>query len=182
MIKFDQLKSLGDKASLYGYSYDHWKDSLEISQSLQNEIYGNYIDVHSDFASKAGTYYDTVQLPSLSLFIGLFIAIVFFVAAASFLYFRLFTDLDEDRERYRSLAKLASEREMAQSVTIQLAILFFFPFVIAVMHTLFALRTLAVEGYSDVAGPLSLTIGGFFIFQLLFFLAVRSSYLKKMNK
>nr|WGD65172.1 hypothetical protein P5652_01410 [Bacillus subtilis] len=67
---FDQLKSLGDKASLYGYSYDHWKDSLEISQSLQNEIYGNYIDVHSDFASKAGTYYDTVQLPSLSLFIG----------------------------------------------------------------------------------------------------------------
>ncbi|HEB7549583.1 TPA: ABC transporter permease YxdM, partial [Campylobacter coli] len=103
---FDQLKSLGDKASLYGYSYDHWKDSLEISQSLQNEIYGNYIDVHSDFASKAGTYYDTVQLPSLSLFIGLFIAIVFFVAAASFLYFRLFTDLDEDRERYRSLAKI----------------------------------------------------------------------------
>ncbi|MUT44615.1 ABC transporter permease, partial [Acinetobacter baumannii] len=112
---------------------------------------------------KAGTYYDTVQLPSLSLFIGLFIAIVFFVAAASFLYFRLFTDLDEDRERYRSLAKIGlSEREMAQSVTIQLAILFFFPFVIAVMHTLFALRTLAVEGYSDVAGPLSLTIGGFF--------------------
>ncbi|BEV39539.1 ABC transporter permease YxdM [Bacillus stercoris] len=180
---FDQLKSLGDKASLYGYSYDHWKDSLGISQSLKNEIYGNYIDVHSDFMAKAGTYYDTVQLPSLSLFIGLFIAIVFFVAAASFLYFRLFTDLDEDRERYRSLAKIGlSEREMSQSVTIQLAILFFFPFVIAVMHTLFALRTLAVEGYSDVAGPLSLTIGGFFIFQLLFFLVVRSNYLKKMNK
>ena len=66
---FDQLKSLGEKASLYGYSYDHWKDSLGISQSLKNEIYGNYIDVHSDFMAKAGTYYDTVQLPSLSLFI-----------------------------------------------------------------------------------------------------------------
>ncbi len=85
---FDQLKSLGDKASLYGYSYDHWKDSLGISQSLKNEIYGNYIDVHSDFMAKAGTYYDTVQLPSLSLFIGLFIAIVFFVAASKFLIFQ----------------------------------------------------------------------------------------------
>ncbi|KXZ23281.1 peptide ABC transporter permease [Bacillus nakamurai] len=180
---FDHLKSLGEKAALYGYSYDHWKDSLDFSQSLKNNFYGDYSDVHFDFMTKAGTYYDTVQLPSLSLFIGLFIAIVFFTAAGSFLYFRLFTDSDEDRQRYRSLAKIGlSEQEMSQSVTIQLAILFFFPFAIAVLHTLFALRTLTVEGYSNVAGPLSFTIGGFFVFQVLFFLAVRSSYLKKMKK
>src|SRR5699024_3951286 len=34
------------------------------------------------------------------LFIGLFIGIVFFVSAGSFLYFRLFTDLDQDKAKF----------------------------------------------------------------------------------
>src|SRR5699024_2168837 len=40
------------------------------------------------------------------LLIGLFIGIVFFVSAGSFLYFRLFTDLDEDRAKFTTINKL----------------------------------------------------------------------------
>src|SRR5699024_8149743 len=39
------------------------------------------------------------------LFIGLFIGIVFFVSAGSFLYFRLFMDLEEDKQKFTSIAK-----------------------------------------------------------------------------
>lgn len=179
---YNDLEKLGESTKLFGYKFDGWKDSLGISQSLKNRFYGDYSDVNFDFATKADTYYVRVQLPSLSLFIGLFIAIVFFTAAGSFLYFRLFTDLEEDQQRYRSLAKIGlSEKEMSQSVTIQLAILFFFPFAVAVLHTLFAMKTLEVEGFSDVMKPLFMTIGGFLAFQILFFLMVRTSYLKKIK-
>ena len=40
------------------------------------------------------------------LFIGLFIGIVFFVSAGSFLYFRLFSDLDEDQRKFRAISKI----------------------------------------------------------------------------
>ncbi|ARV45958.1 peptide ABC transporter permease [Bacillus subtilis] len=176
---YKELHKLGESTKLIGYKFKNWKDSLSISQSLTNKLYGDYSDVHFQFDAKASTHYLTVQLPSLSLFIGLFIAIVFFTAAGSFLYFRLFTDLEEDQKRYRSLAKIGfSEEEMSQSVTIQLAILFFYPFAMAVLHTVFAIKA---GDFVNVTKPVLLTIGGFLAFQLLFFLMVRSSYLKKIK-
>ena len=179
---FEKLKKQGESVTLYGYKYSRWKDSLDISQSLKNSIYGNYGHIQFQFDAKAISYFDTVQLPSLSLFIGLFIALLFFTASGSFLYFRLFTDLEEDQERYRSLAKIGlSEEEMSQSVTIQLAILFFFPFALASVHTYFAMKTLESQSFGHFTAPLFMTIGGFLIFQLLFFMIIRKSYLKKLK-
>ncbi|AWI12927.1 hypothetical protein CQJ30_12645 [Caldibacillus thermoamylovorans] len=40
------------------------------------------------------------------LFVGLFIGVVFFVSAGSFLYFRLYMDLDEDKQKFSSIAKM----------------------------------------------------------------------------
>lgn len=179
---FDKLKKQGEAVTLYGYKYDRWKDSLDISQSLKNSLYGNYTNIHFQFNAKAISYFDNVQLPSLSLFIGLFIAILFFAASGSFLYFRLFTDLEEDQQRYRSLAKIGlSEEEMSQSVTIQLAILFFFPFALATVHTCFAMKTLESQSFGHSPAVLLMTIGGFLTFQLLFFMVIRQSYLKKLK-
>src|SRR5690606_40899246 len=42
----------------------------------------------------------------LALFIGLFISLVFFAATCSLLYFRLFTEIDEDRLYYTRLRQL----------------------------------------------------------------------------
>jgi putative ABC transport system permease protein len=179
---FEKLKTQGEAVTLYGYKYSGWKNSLDISQSLKNSIYGNYANIHFQFDAKAISYFETVQLPSLSLFIGLFIAVLFFTASGSFLYFRLFTDLEEDQERYLSLSKIGlSEKEMSQSVTIQLAILFFFPFALAAVHTYFAMKTLEAQSLGHFAAPVLMTIGGFLTFQLLFFMIIRKSYLKKLK-
>ena len=125
---FEKLKKQGESLTLYGYQYNRWKESLDMSQSLEKDLREKSHNIQFQFEAKAINYFETVQLPSLSLFIGFFIAVLFFTASGSFLYFRLFTDLEEDQERYRSLSKIGlSEKEMSQSVTIQLAILFFFP-------------------------------------------------------
>src|SRR5690625_5095256 len=65
------------------------------------------------------------------MFVGLFIGIVFFVAAGSFLYFRLYTDLDDDREKFLSIYKIGlTTKEMKRVVSRQLAILFLTPIVV----------------------------------------------------
>lgn len=113
------MKKMAEILTWYGYQYDNWKEYADISQEIEKYIVGESFNPHARFFSKALAYIESVQVPSLSLFIGLFIAGVFFPAAASFLYFRLFTDLYEEREKYKALAKIGlSEKEMATSATV----------------------------------------------------------------
>src|SRR5690625_935923 len=51
------------------------------------------------------------------MFIGLFIGIVFFISAGSFLYFRLFSDLDEDKEKFSKIVKMGlTDKELKKVV------------------------------------------------------------------
>src|SRR5690625_7267450 len=78
------------------------------------------------------------------LFIGLFIGIVFFVSAGSFLYFRLFTYLDEDRAKFSVINKFGlTNKELNKVVTQQTAILFFTPILVAIVHGAVALTALS---------------------------------------
>jgi len=42
-----------------------------------------------------------ISAVGVALFIGLFVSLVFFAATCSLLYFRLFTEIDEDRRYIR---------------------------------------------------------------------------------
>lgn len=69
------------------------------------------------------------------LFVGLFIGIVFFVSAGSFLYFRLYTDLDDDKQKFKSIAKMGlTDRELHKVLNRQIGILFFAPIAVALVH------------------------------------------------
>src|SRR5699024_4240701 len=78
------------------------------------------------------------------LSVGSFIGIVFFVSAGSFLYFRLYTDLDEDREKFAAISKIGlTSREMSRVISKQIALLFFAPIVVALVHGAVALTALS---------------------------------------
>lgn len=181
---FDQLKQNAEVNRLYGFQFSNWRDSLDISQRIHSYIIGETYNPDAQYYSKAIRYLETVQIPSLSLFIGLFIAAIFFLASGSFLYFRLFTDLYEERKRYKSLAKIGlSDKEMIKSATLQMAILFFLPFLLAVIDTGFALQVLHREGgYPNVFQSGIVTILGFLALQLLYFTIIRFSYIKNLKE
>ena len=60
-------------------------------------------------------------------FIWAFLGFIFFIGAASVLYFRMYNDLTTERQKYITITKLGlTELEMFRSATIQLGILFLF--------------------------------------------------------
>ncbi|MNC27485.1 ABC transporter permease protein YxdM [compost metagenome] len=80
---------------------------------------------------------------NLMLFVGLFISCVFFVASGSFLYFRLFSDLNDDKQKYRSITKVGlTDKELEKVTTLQLALLFFVPLAVSLIHSSVALYAL----------------------------------------
>ncbi|WP_186580250.1 ABC transporter permease [Aquibacillus kalidii] len=117
------------------------------------------------------------------LFIGLFIGIVFFVSAGSFLYFRLFTDLDEEKRKFRSIAKIGlTETELNKVVNRQVALLFFAPIVVALIHGAVALTALSRMFHYNLTVESSLVLGSFALIQVIYFLIVRFFYVKQVKR
>lgn len=126
--------------------------------------------------------YEINKLYGPILFIGLFTGIVFFVSAGSFLYFRLFTDLDEDKNKFRSIAKLGlTELELKKVVNRQIAMLFFSPIVVALIHGAVALTALSHLFNYNLVIQSTLVLGSFAVIQVIYFLVVRYFYIKQLK-
>lgn len=75
-----------------------------------------------------------------TLFVGIFVSLVFIVSTGSFLYFRLYSDLANDTQKYRMIYRLGlSRKELKKMVYRQVGILFFIPLVVALAHSIVAL-------------------------------------------
>lgn len=132
----------------------------------------------------SGTLFESQRLLlSAMLFASLLVGTVFFIAAGSFLYFRLYVDLDDARRQYATLSRLGlTDKEMDRSMTIQLALLFFVPIALAAMHSLFAFMALQRLFYLSIATETGLVLITFFAAQSLYFLFIRSRYLRNLRK
>ncbi|MFB1100935.1 ABC transporter permease [Terribacillus sp. JSM ZJ617] len=127
------------------------------------------------------TIYEINKVFGPMLFIGLFIGIVFFVSAGSFLYFRLFIDIDEEKRKFRSIAKIGlTQSELKKVVSRQIAILFFSPIVIALLHGAVALTALSRLFDYNLLVESTLVLGSFAIIQIVYFLVVRFVYVKQV--
>src|SRR5690625_142373 len=116
------------------------------------------------------------------LFVGLFIGIVFFVSSGSFLYFRLYSDVDEDKQKFKSISKMGlTTEELKKVISRQTMILFFAPIIVALLHGAVALTALShLFDYSLVEEAVWV-LGGFFIIQIIYFLFVRFFYTKQIK-
>ncbi|PMC35889.1 ABC transporter permease [Bacillus sp. UMB0899] len=135
-----------------------------------------------EFTSVEYQVYEINKGFGLVMFIGLFIGIVFFVSAGSFLYFRLYADLDEDKQKFKSISKIGlTEKELKNVLTRQTAILFFAPIVVALIHGAVALTALSHMFYFNLFQQSVTVLGTFLAIQIVYFFIVRFFYTKQVK-
>ncbi|WP_449537375.1 ABC transporter permease [Ferdinandcohnia sp. Marseille-Q9671] len=135
-----------------------------------------------EFSARDYRIYQLNKDYGLVLFVGLFIGIVFFVSAGSFLYFRLYADLEEDKQKFRSIAKMGlTEKELKKVLTRQTAILFFTPILVALIHGAVALTALSHLFYYDLTKVSIAVLGVFLLIQIVYFYIVRFFYTKQVR-
>ncbi|MFS0777102.1 ABC transporter permease [Neobacillus sp. 3P2-tot-E-2] len=116
------------------------------------------------------------------LFVGLFIGIVFFVSAGSFLYFRLYMDLDEDKQKFSSISKMGlTVKELKKVLNRQTAILFFAPIIVALVHGAVALTALSNLFSFNLVKESVMVLGVFLVIQNIYFFIVRYFYIKQIK-
>ncbi|KWX80353.1 FtsX-like permease family protein [Paenibacillus jilunlii] len=116
------------------------------------------------------------------MFMGFFIGIVFFVSAGSFLYFRLYSDLDEDKQKFKAISKLGlSDKELGKILNRQIGLLFFAPIVVALVHGAVALTALSHMFQYSMFRESLLVLGLFFFIQVIYFFIVRLFYIRQIR-
>ncbi|WP_419889209.1 ABC transporter permease [Paenibacillus xylanexedens] len=124
------------------------------------------------------------QGTALFTFLGIFIGLIFSISSASFLYFRLHTDLEADGKMVHSLSKMGlSFQEMKRSSTVQIAILFFLPIGVAIIETLVVVKPFLTEfGITNYTMPVLTVFGAFVLAQTFYFIIIRSRYIASLRK
>ncbi|MBO1910983.1 hypothetical protein J4G37_40100, partial [Microvirga sp. 3-52] len=134
----------------YAYYIPEWQKTKDIGLSINDTINDTFITGTSSSLSytfdNPGLNYSIIRTTfSLLLFIGLLLAAVFLLAAGSFIYFRLYTRLEQDRKQFEVLKRLGlTDREFKKIVNRQLIPQFFFPWGVAMLHSSFAFLSLQV--------------------------------------
>ncbi|PEA22031.1 ABC transporter permease, partial [Bacillus cereus] len=106
--------------TIYGFIVKNWSETNAVSTKLM-KIIGKNQDDYYMFSSLYLRWLELKQQNGLLSISSVMVGIVFFVFTLSFLYFRLFTDLERDQEQYQMISKLGlSQSELKQIVTRQM--------------------------------------------------------------
>lgn len=117
------------------------------------------------------------------LFVGIFIGIVFFVSAGSFLYFRLYSDMDVDVEKFKMIYKMGlAKKELKKMVYQQVGILFFTPIIVSVIHGAVALTAMYHMFNQGMQLAGWQVLGMFVLIQIVYYLIARVFYFKKVYR
>ncbi|WNS41178.1 ABC transporter permease [Paenibacillus sp. MMS20-IR301] len=116
------------------------------------------------------------------LFVGLFVGVVLFLSAGSFLYFRLFCDLDADKAKFKSVSRIGiTRKELTGMLTRQIFLVFLVPTIITLTHGMIAMITLSVMFQYSLLKESVTVLGIYLLIQAMYFLIVRFFYIKAVK-
>ncbi|MGG5741844.1 ABC transporter permease, partial (plasmid) [Bacillus cereus group sp. IBL03679] len=179
------------ESTINGFIVKDWEKTKKVAGKIVTTLQKDNEGIHEPvlyneqykFSSLISTWIMMKQGFGLASIMSVLIGIVFFTFAASFLYFRLYTDLERNQQQYKMIAKVGlSKPELKKVVSRQLTLLFFLPISIAITHSSVAFITLQKLANFSVLGSSVIVLVCFLVLQIIYFYFVRSQYLKKMYK
>ncbi|SER58742.1 putative ABC transport system permease protein [Gracilibacillus ureilyticus] len=180
---YQRFANVAESEEMYRYaafSITNWVRHTDIVKNISMELNQ---DVVSNIDSKADFYNVMKNSLSHTLFFGLFISVLFFLAAGSILYFKMYQDLDKDIEQYKALYRIGlTIKEMKIIATKQIAYLFFIPFGLAVLHASFAFKALQNMLASSIVIPSITLISCYLLIYAVYFFFIRGLYIAKIKK
>ncbi|PJI06793.1 MULTISPECIES: FtsX-like permease family protein [Clostridium] len=179
---FEKLKNkLGSNKLCVYYSYNikNWMKSEKAVKKLKAEIPS---EMQVRFTQRILDFSQIMQGMSIFFFIGTFISILFFIASGSILYFKLFNEVQKDKQEFIALEKIGMPiEEVKKILSIQCFVMFFLPFVVAFAHTSFAIKALSNILGTSLSLYLMIIVGIYLVLQIIYYNFAKSMYVRQIN-
>ncbi|MFD1204707.1 FtsX-like permease family protein [Sporosarcina contaminans] len=175
----------------YAFNIPDWQRTKDIGLTIDRFVNQSYLnglneELHFSF-DNPGLNYSVLRISfSLLLFAGLLLAIVFLLAAGSFIYFRLYTSLENDQKQFDVLRRMGlTDHELKKIVNRQLIPQFFVPWGVAIMHSSFAFLSLQViwDALAEISivRELTIVLVGLTVVQIIYYYLIRWRYLSHIK-
>ncbi|WP_277586568.1 FtsX-like permease family protein [Psychrobacillus antarcticus] len=173
--------------TFYAFHVSEWLRTKDVGTDLDRVMTQSMgtsdVNPNSFYISNPGLNYSIIRATfSLLLFTGLLVAAVLLLAAGSFVYFKLYTDLERDKKQYDVLRRMGvTDRELVKIVNRQLIPQFFLPWGLAMVHSTFSFMYLQAF-WVDLAAvsivmEMLLVLVAFTIIQVSYFFLIRWRYI-----
>ncbi|PHF87750.1 ABC transporter permease [Bacillus toyonensis] len=178
-VKYSQLTADEEKTKYYGYYIGDWKETENLVLNLKKEIVQ---EQQQNFHNSILTYKAIKEQGAITMFIGFFVAVLFFFFACSMTYFKWFNDKEQDRIQFKSLKRIGmTDKEIRKIAIRQMGVIFFIPILIGAIHSGFALHTLGKMLYIDLWKSGAIVIGTYVIASAIYFMIAQRGYLKHVK-
>jgi len=172
---------------LFAFDIPHWIEAKDIGLSIQQIVAQEYVknanySLPFYFENTGLNYSYILAMYSLFTIVGVLVVIVFLLAAGSFVYFKLYANLERERQQFAVLKRMGlTDVEQKRLITRHLAPQFFLPWGIALLHSAFAFVALQ-SVLKDVMNliivkEIIVAFGVFSCVQILYFYMIRWRYI-----
>ncbi|MER1985642.1 MAG: ABC transporter permease [Solibacillus sp.] len=177
---------------LFTFDVPNWVETKDIGVSIQEKIRKDYLENNAYtlpfYFENTGLSYSYI-LATYSLFtlVGILVVAVFLLAAGSFVYFKLYTNLGREKKQFDMLKRIGlTDLEMKKLVTRYLVPQFFLPWGLALVHSAFAFFTLQ-SILRDVLNiwivkEVVVAFSVFVVIQVVYFYLIRWRYLAHIRE
>ncbi|GAB6416294.1 ABC transporter permease [Bacillus luti] len=177
--KYAKLVPDEEKTKYYGYYIEDWKSTEDLVLDLKKEIAP---DKQAELNNSVLNYKNIRESGAITMFIGFFVAVLFFFFACSMTYFKWFNDKEQDRIQFKSLKRIGmTDKEIRKIAIRQMGVIFFIPILIGAIHSGFALHTLGKMLYLDLWKSGAIVIGAYVIASAIYFIIAQRGYLKHVK-
>ncbi|MGO5064782.1 ABC transporter permease [Clostridium sporogenes] len=181
IVSNSDFKKLGNNLSddnkfiYYGYNIKHNLKAVNAITEIKNSVAKGQEALFTErVISAAGL----MQILSVLLFIGTFVAMIFFIATGSILYFKMFNEVQKDKQDFIGLKKIGvTQEEIKKIVSIQSFTMFFLPLTVATLHAAFAVKSVGLlytKYFIFIAGI-------YLVLQIAYYLFAKWMYMKQIN-
>jgi len=176
------------------FNFGDWRKTKSVSENLTNKLkqvdgisskksnmeLGEYWELYP--ASKIQDYSTLKTQNSFMLFVMCCIGMIFFISSGVILYFKIYTDIEDGKERYNKLYRIGiMDDEMKKSISKELKLIFFAPvFMGSAAGYLYIGIILSISSYyKSIMLNALIPIAIYFIFQTIFYNITRAKYIKE---
>ena len=177
---------------LYAFDIPQWVKAKDVGYSLHQSVSmemltsPNY-DLPFYFENAGLDYLFIKATYAMFTIVGLLVVVVFLFAAGSFIYFKLYANLERERQQYAVLKRLGlTNREMKRLVNNYLMPQFFLPWGVALVHSVFAflaLQSLLKDVMNlIIVKEIAVVFTIFFVIQIVYFYLLKWRYIAHVNE
>lgn len=177
---YEALKAVTDASSIENIhllNYKDWRNTGDVVTKLNEREF-------FQIASRLGEYTTQKQGGSIILFISGFLGLFFFISGSVILSFRLFSEIDDEKAKYKQLSNIGiRDCEIKRTIYQELKVIFFIPVGLGALLSFLFIFAFTNDGGGQHGGPLlyNLLVSFiYFLFQIGYYFVVRRVYSGKV--